>query len=264
MFQNKVIWVTGASSGIGKELALQFAKGKSWLILSARSIEALEQTKKDCLQFTDKIEILPLDLSDTASLKNISEKALALFGTIDILINNGGISQRSDAINTPLEIDRKIMEVNYFGNIALTKHVLPVMQKNNGGKIVVISSMSGKFGWKQRTAYAASKFALQGFYESLRSEIQKDNITVLIVSPGRIKTNISLNAITKDGTAYNKMDEGQLNGIPVETCAKKIISSIKRNKKEIIIAREERILHLIRKFIPSVYYRMAANRNPNK
>lgn len=262
MFENKIVWITGASSGIGEALAIEFAKLKSKLILSARRENELIRVQNNCKTFTSEVEILPFDLTSVDFI-SISQKAISIFGTIDILINNGGISQRSSASETPIEIDRKIMELNYFSNIALTKAVLPQMIKNNNGRIVVMSSLSGKYGWKQRSAYSASKFALHGFYESLQAELSNTNIHVMIVCPGRVKTNISFNALKADGTKHNKMDVAQEKGIPADVCAGKIIAGLKSNKKELMIAGKEKLLLMIRRVIPSLYYNIAAKRDPN-
>ncbi len=264
MLTDKVIWITGASSGIGKALAIECSREQARVILSGRNINELEKVKDFCLQFTPSVKTLPFDLIDIEKFEDIKNKAFSFFGIVDILINNGGISQRSIASETSLDIDRKIMEVNYFGNIALTKALLPQMIILRSGHLVVISSLSGKFGWQQRSAYSASKFALQGFYESLRAEIKKYNIQVTIVYPGRIKTNISLHAITKDGSEYNKMDSGQEKGISAEECAKKIIGAIYSNRKEIIIARKERLVYFFRKFMPALYYSISTDIDPNK
>src|ERR1041385_5133588 len=169
-FTDKVIWITGASSGIGEALAGAFANEGSKLILSARRAEELERVKKKLNLRDDRCLILPLDLADTSEINSLTKKVLEKFSRIDILVNNGGISQRALAKDSPLEIDRKIMEVNFFGQVAITKSVLPYMLKQRSGQIVVVSSISGKFGFWLRTAYASSKHALHGFFESLRLE----------------------------------------------------------------------------------------------
>lgn len=176
-------------------------------------------------------------------------------GRIDVLINNAGRSQRSLAKETPPEIDRNIMELNFFSVVELTKLVLPQMLKNGSGHIVVISSIAGKLGFSMRTAYSASKHALQGYFESLRTELANDNIKVTIVSPGRIKTNISVNAVTKDGSPYNIMDEGQANGMNAALCAAKIVKAIKE-RKELLVGKTEILMVHIRRFLPSLYYKL--------
>lgn len=252
-FKNSVVWITGASSGIGEALAYQFIKEGSKVVLSARRQEELERVKKNCNTTPEKILILPFDLTDTKMAEKMTSTILAHFGKIDILINNGGISQRSFAKDTPLEIDRKIMEVNYFGSIAVTKSVLPHMIEQNSGKIIVISSISGKFGFYLRSAYAASKHALHGFFESLRLEVFKNNISVLLVCPGKIKTNISINAINEHGDKHNKMDSSQEKGLSADTCAIAIINAIKQNKEEVLIGGKEIKAVWIKRMLPKLF-----------
>lgn len=254
--KGKVVWITGASSGIGEALAYALAREGAFLVLSARNTETLEMVKNKCLTTTSKCWVQPIDLSNISNLNNIVTTVIEQTGGIDLLINNAGRSQRSFARETPLEIDRSIMELNFFSVVALTKLVLPYMLKNRSGHIVVISSISGKFGFPMRTAYTASKHAVQGFFESLRAELYNDNIKVTIVSPGRIKTNISVNAITQNGLPYNKMDDGQANGMTTEVCANKIIKAIKKEKKELLVGKKEIIMVYIRYFIPALFHKI--------
>lgn len=254
--KEKVVWITGASSGIGEELAYALAREGSFLILSARNKEKLEQVKAKCLENTAKCWVHPVDLSGDQQLDTVVKTVLAQAGHIDVLINNAGRSQRSLAKETPLEIDRNIMELNFFSVVALTKFVLPQMLKKGSGQIVVISSISGKLGFPMRTAYAASKHAIQGYFESLRAELNNDNIKITIVSPGRIKTNISVNALTKDGSAYDKIDEGQANGMTAALCAAKIVKAIKRERKELLVGKMEILMVHIRRFLPALYYKL--------
>ncbi len=252
-FNGKVVWITGASSGIGEALALQLSELGAKIVLSARNLEALENVSKRCKNETF---IVPLDLSESEALNFKVNDVISHFGKIDILINNGGISQRGTASETPIEVDRKIMEVNYFGNIALTKAVLPYFHKQQEGKIVIISSLSGKFGFFLRSAYAASKFALVGFYESLRLEEEKNNISVHLVFPGLIKTNISQNAINSEGNAHGKLDEKQNKGISPELCAEKLIKGIKNNKNDIYIGGKEMLALKIQRFFPNWFHKI--------
>jgi dehydrogenase/reductase SDR family protein 7B len=261
--QNKVIWITGASSGIGKELAIQLSANNNQLILSARNKEALSELKSECEVKGVQAFILPLDLADSAHFDLIAKEAAAAFGKIDVLINNGGISQRSFAAETPLSVDRTIMEVNFFGTVALTKAVIPYMLAQKSGQLAVISSLSGKFGWPERSAYAASKHALQGFFETLGIELKSANIGVTIISPGRVNTPISMSALTKDGTAHGKYDKGQQNGVPVVKCASKIINALEKGKRELIIAKEERIVYWLHSLSKKLFYSLASKVNPN-
>lgn len=178
------------------------------------------------------------------------------YTSIDYLLLNGGVSQRSLVYETPIEIDRKLMEINYFGNIALTKAVLPQMIRQQKGHIIVVSSIVGKFGFPFRSAYAASKHALHGFFETLRVEQKKDNIHVTIVVPGRVKTNISINALNKEGKQYGEMDPGQDKGISAQSCSKKIIKAIKKDKKEVLIGGKELVMVKIRTYFPCLFYRI--------
>lgn len=236
-FNNKIVWITGASSGIGEALALAFAAQGAKLVLSARRREELERVAKSCGE--ENCMILPMDLSDTSNVNQLTEQVIHKFGRIDILVNNGGISQRALAKDSPIDIDRKIMEVNYFGQIALTKSVLPHMLKQKSGHIIVISSISGKFGFYLRTAYSASKHALHGFFDSLRLENEADGIKVTIAVPGKIQSNISLHALKGDGTAHSVMDRSQEEGMPAAECARAILDAVTLGKEEVLVGGKE-------------------------
>ena len=234
-FSNKIIWVTGASSGIGKALAIELSQQNCKLILSSRNKEALELVRKDC-QNIENIKIITLDLEDYTSLSLKVEEAITAFGKIDILINNGGISQRSLAENTHINVDKRLMDVNYFGTVALSKAILPHFIKNNKGHFAVTTSIVGKIGTPLRSTYAASKHALHGFFDSLRAENHHHNIAVTLMCPGFINTNVSKNALTGNGTPQGKMDLATGNGMSPEKCAKRMLSAIKKQKGEVYIA----------------------------
>jgi len=251
---NKTIWITGASSGIGEALAMQLSAEGAQLILSARRQSELERVKGNCSN-PDKIKILTLDLAEADSLATKTNEAIALFGQIDILINNGGISQRSLVKDTKLEVDRNLMEVNYFGNIALAKNLLPHMLKKGSGHFVVVTSLTGIFGTPYRSGYAATKHALHGFYDSLRAELEDDGIKVTIAAPGFVKTNVSVNALVGDGSKANIMDDAQAKGISAEDCAAAIVRAIKKEKREIYIGKESYGAY-VKRFLPSLFARM--------
>lgn len=261
-FENKTVWITGASSGIGEAVALEISKEKANLILSGRNKNALEWVAGMCKSNGCKVQLVPFDLADEDSVNKAAENVLASNERIDCLYHFGGISQRSFASETPLFVDRKIFEVNYFGTIALTKAVLPLMISQGGGQIAVTSSIVGKFGFPYRSSYSASKQALHGFFESLRAESVKHNIKVSVIIPGRIKTNISINAVNKDGTAHAQMDKGQDSGKPADVTARIIIRKLKRQKKEILVGGKELIMVHIRRFLPSLFYFMASRVKP--
>lgn len=262
-FKNKVAWITGASSGIGEALAYSYAKKGAYLILSGRNKQALEHVQKNCLLFTDKCEVLSFDMLDVSSFKNIAAQANSLFGRIDYLCNNAGISQRSLIVDTPLEIDRKVMELDYFSQVALTKEVIPYFQKQQSGHIIVISSVAGKYGFHYRSAYSAAKHALVGFFETLRLELKDIPIYVTLVYPGRIHTNISINAIKADGTQHGVMDEAQEKGIAADLCAEKILKGVRKKKVELLIGREELILVYMKRWFPALYYKFVLKVKPN-
>lgn len=231
--RNKVVWLTGASSGIGEELAYLLAKKGAKLIISARRKEELERVKSQCNSET--VEILTIDLEDSFALVQKAKEATTFYGDIDILINNGGISQRDTILNTTLEVDRRLMEVNYFGSIALSKHLLPRMVERKNGHHVVVTSTVGIINTPYRSGYGASKHALHGFYDALRAEHHKDNIKVTIVLPGYIKTNISFNALVGDGSKQDRMDPGQASGMAADKCARLIVKAIESGKQEAYI-----------------------------
>ena len=252
--QNKVIWLTGASSGIGEALAYELSAKGVRIILSARRKGELERVKGNCpSDAQDRVSILPLDLEDSDTLKLSAEAAIQIFGHVDILVNSGGIGQRSLVADTSLAVDRRIMEVNYFGAISLTKFLLSHFIQRKAGHFVNISSVTGKFGTPCRSGYAASKHALHGFFDALRAEHYQDNIRVTMICPGFIHTPITLSALTADGTPLNKMDEGQFKGKPADWCARKIVSAIERNKEEVYIGGREVLAVYLKRFFPALF-----------
>lgn len=257
-FANKVVWITGASSGIGKELAIQLADLGAELILSARSVEALEELKSS-LPNAEKHSVVPMDLAENKHFDEVAAEVIKTHKRIDYLFNSGGISQRAEVSETSIDVDRRIMEVNYFGNIALTKAVLPYMQKQKSGHIIVTSSIAGKFGFFLRSAYSASKHALHGYYESLLLEEEKNNIAVTIVCPGKINTPISKSALTADGTAHGEMDHNQATGMPVDVCVNQMLKATVKKKKEVLIGGKEILAAKIKRFSPALFWKVIRN-----
>lgn len=255
-FSNKVIWITGASSGIGKAMAIEFSKLNTKLILSSRNENELEKVKNECAS-SSEIKIIPLDLENYTSLPLKVEDAISLFGKIDILFNNGGISQRSKAIDTAIEVDRKIMDINYFGTVALSKALLPHFIAQKSGHFVVITSVVGKVATPVRSSYSASKHALHGFFDSLRAETYQYNIKVTLICPGYVKTNISINALTGNGEAQNKMDTATNNGLTPEHFSKLALKAVFNEKNEVYIAgfKEKSAIYL-KRFFPKLLAKM--------
>ncbi|HPT22708.1 MAG TPA: SDR family oxidoreductase [Bacteroidales bacterium] len=257
MFTGKIVWITGASSGIGEALVHAFAERGATVIASSRNIDRLELVKKSCGDKSDMIHCVPVDLSDTSGIENTVKEQIDRFGKIDYLLNIGGISQRSRIDETPLWLDRKIFEINYFGTIALTKAVLPYMIKQRSGHILATSSISGRFGFPLRSAYSASKQALHGFFETLYLENKKFNIRSSVIIPGRVRTSISIHALDAEGKEHGKLDDGQANGISSDKAARIIIRGIKRDKREILVGKGELLMLYIRRYLPSLFFRIA-------
>ncbi len=255
-FKDKIVWVTGASSGIGRAIVKQLALQDAKIVVSSRKIEDLQLLKESLGSKAGNCYPFTFDLKNTGDIQETVSVVVNKLKKIDYLINVGGKSQRSLIKETPLEIDREIMEINYFGTIALTKAVLPYMLKQGYGHISATSSIVGKFGFPLRSAYAASKHALHGFFETLRAENLDKGIDVSIIIPGRVKTNISLNALTKDGSVHGKLDKGQAEGISSERAAQKILKGIKNSKREILVGGKELLMVHIKRFLPAISSQM--------
>lgn len=254
-FTNKVVWVTGASSGIGAELCIQLAKAGAKVVLSSRKMNALEEVRSSLVD-PDRHLSVPLDLENSENFGALAADVASRFGRIDMLFNNGGLSQRSTVLETELDVDRRIMEINYFGNIAITKAVLPYMVKQQAGHIVVISSIAGKFGFFLRSAYSASKHALHGFYESLMLEQEENNVRVTIACPGKINTNISLNALTGDGGAHGVMDHNQATGMSAEECVRILLKAAEKGEREVLIGNKEIKAVTLKRFLPALFWKI--------
>lgn len=250
--KDKVVWLTGATSGIGEGLVAPLLAEGVKLVISARREDELKRVAEE--NVTGEILILPLDLSDQSNFEEKKNEVIKKFGRIDILINNGGISQRSLVKDTSVDVDRKIMEVNYIGTVALTKVVLPDFLKQGVGKFVVTTSTVGKIGTPYRSGYSASKHALHGFFDSLRAELHDNGISVLLVCPGFIQTSISLNALIGDGGKSGVMDKATAGGLTPDQCARQIIAGIKNNQQEIVIGGlKEKFGIFCKRLFPSLF-----------
>jgi dehydrogenase/reductase SDR family protein 7B len=259
-WNGSVVWITGASSGIGEEIAIQAARKGAKVILSARNKEKLSEVLNK-LPSKEQHLVLPLDL-EHCEVQTLVQQVLATYGRIDLLVNNGGVSQRSLVIDTDIEIDRKIMEINYFGTIALTKAVLPIMIHQKSGHIVAMSSIAGKFGFFLRSSYSASKHALFGFFESLMLEVEHYNISVTIASPGKINTSISMHALDGKGNAHGVMDHNQSTGMPVNQCVEQLFKAIDRKQKEVLIGNKEINAVHLKRFLPRLFWKVIRKQSP--
>lgn len=255
--EGKVAWITGASSGIGEALVKAFVSEGATVIASSNDPDGLLRVKTDCGESSSHIICVPFDLSDTSNIGELVTGIIKEYGSIDYLLNIGGISQRARIEDTPLWLDRKIFEINYFGTIALTKAVLPYMIKQKSGHILATSSISGRFGFPLRSAYSASKQALHGFFETLYLENKSNNIKVSVIIPGRVKTSISFHALDGQGREHGKMDEGQAAGLSPEQAARIIMRGIRKDKREILVGKGEMMMLHIRRYLPWLFFRIA-------
>lgn len=261
-FKGKTFWITGAASGMGKATAIEIAKYNSRLIISDRDSDGLTDTANEIEKNGGTCRIETLDMSDEKGIFATAEKIIADGEKISGVYHFAGISQRSFAVETPIENDRRIMEINFFGVVALTKAVLPHMIENGEGQFAAASSLVGKFGFPYRSAYSASKHALHGFFESILAENFDKNIRTSMLIGGRIQTNISKFAINKDGKEHGKMDAGQANGITVEKAAKQIVKGLKKDKREIPVGGKELIILKIKRFFPSLHAKIVRKIKP--
>jgi short-subunit dehydrogenase len=232
---NRAVWITGASSGIGEALAQRIAREGALLALSGRRTNELERVKAELPPGTRAI-IVPGDVTDLASIPKWIAQIESQLGPIDVLVNNAGISQRSLARDTAMETYRRIMEVDFFALVALTQAVVPAMIKRGSGQIVATSSVVGKYGTPLRTGYAAAKHALHGYYDSLRAEVAKDGVIVTVLVVGAVHTDVSINAVTGDGSKFGVMDDLQANGIEPERAADLLVAGIIADEPEVLVA----------------------------
>ena len=234
---NKTIWITGASSGVGEGMATVFHREGADIIISGRREAELERVKASCTG-PGSITVLPFDVTDAQQQRTAVRSVFDGFERLDILVNNAGIGQRSLANETTLDVDRRIMEVDFFGPIALTKLVLPRMIEQQSGHFIVTSSVAGKHAVPFHTAYCAAKHALHGYYDTLRIEHLKDNIDVTLLVIAGIKSNVFEHALTGDGSEYGDSDWGGDSGMTAEACAERVVEAILNREFEVVIGIE--------------------------
>jgi dehydrogenase/reductase SDR family member 7B len=253
-FEGKIVWITGASSGIGEALALTLHRAGARLVLSSRRQAELERVQRAC-GGDRAARAVALDLTDAASLPRKAEEAQAAFGPVDVFINSGGISQRSLVKDTGVDVHRRLMEVNFFGPVALAVALLPSMLERRSGQLVMVSSLAGKFGTPMRSGYAAAKHALHGFFDSLRAEVRGTGVSVTLVCPGYIRTEITLRSLTGDGSEYGKVDAALAHGMPAAECARIVARGIARNEEEILVGGKETYAVLAHRLFPRLFAR---------
>lgn len=250
-YKDKIVWITGASSGIGEHLAYALAEQGAKLILSSRNEKELQRVKNNCHTESD-ILILPLDVADFESIPSAVERAMQHFEKIDILICNAGISQRALVQDTKLEVDQKIMNINYMGTVAMIKAVLPVFLQQGYGHVVAVSSVMGKVGVPFRSAYAASKHALHGFFDAFRAEVARNNIQTTILIPGYVRTNVTINALRGDGSKNSVMAPETASGLDPSVFAQRALKAIYYKREEVLIGNKEIFTVYVKRFFPGI------------
>jgi dehydrogenase/reductase SDR family protein 7B len=253
-FANQVVWITGASSGIGEALALAFAREGARLVLSSRRPAELERVRRACVRPQDHM-VLPLDLMQGATFSAAVAEVLARCGHVDVLVNNGGVSQRALATDADESVERQLMEVDYFAPVALTKAVLPAMRARRSGHIVVVSSVMGYIGTPGRSTYAAAKHALHGYFDSLRAEIWREKIKITLACPGYVRTAVSDNALGPRGERHGRTDGTHMDGISPERCAAAIVRGVARGREEVYVGGKEVAAIYLKRFVPWLFSR---------
>lgn len=251
--KGKVIWITGASSGMGEALALEANSLGANVIISARNVEKLNALSAKFVDNSNHL-ILPFDVSKIENTDTLMNAVIEKFGRIDILINNAGIAQKSFAIETTQQVEQQIMDTNFFGIVTLSKAVAMQMIKQGGGQIAVTTSLLGKFGLPMYAAYCASKHALYGYFDAWRGELQSKNVSINIVCPGNINTNVSYNSLLGNGELMQQNSPAQAKGMDAKVAAKKILKAISNNQRHSYIGRFDILAVPFRNFAPGIFY----------
>jgi len=257
-FKNKTAWITGASSGIGKAIAYELGFKKSKVVLAARRIEKLKDIEAELKTVGIEVFSCPTDVSKEADCKNLIEKTIERFGTIDVLINNAGISMRAMFEDTELDVLRRVMDVNFWGTVMCTKYAMPYLTKAKG-TVIGVSSVAGYRGLPGRTGYSASKFAMHGFLESLRTEHYNTGVNVLLICPGFTASEIRETALIADGSQQGKSPKEETKMMTAEEVAKEVIKSIENNTRDKVLTRQGKMTVMVNKLLPSFMDKMVFN-----
>ena len=260
-FANRVVWITGASSGIGASLARAFSAEGAAVILSARRAQRLEELRAQ-LSRPDDALVLPLDVSDSDAIDQAAAAAESWRGRVDILINNAGISQRSLVEETEMDTIRWVMEINYFGAVHLTRRVLPGMLSRSDGHIVNISSVAGYVSTPMRSIYASSKHALRAYSDALRAEVSGRGVAVSVICPGYIRTDISKSAVTGDGSPKGEHDKVLLSGLDPDVAAGKMLDGLHRKRNEFYVGGREIYAIYLQRYMPGLLARFVPQAAP--
>lgn len=262
MFRDRVVWITGASSGIGEALALAFAPEGAKLVLSARREGELERVRSACAAqgaAEEDVLVLPLDVTDWDAMPAAHERVLQSFGRVDLLINNAGVSQRSFCVDTDMSVYRRLFDVDVLGQIALTKTVLPRMYERRSGHVAIMASVAGKIGVGQRTGYCAAKHAVMGFFDALRAEAVHHGVRVTTITPGFIRTDVSVNALDAHGQPFGRTDADIENGMEVGKCARAILAGLRKGSPEIAVGEGPEMKALwLKRLVPKLVFSKVA------
>lgn len=266
--QDAVVVITGASSGLGKECARVFHAAGARLVLCGRDAARLQQVVQELAASSTGLQrqtytpsTVIFDLADTDAVDRAAEEILKCYGQVDVLINNAGISYRGNILGTHISVHREVMETNYFGPIALTQALLPSMVRRRSGHIVVISSVQGKIAIPHRSAYAASKHATQAFFDCLRAEIEHYGIPVTVISPGYIRSNLSVNAITEDGSKHGVLDKTTSMGRDPRDVAQAVLKAVRQRSKDVVLAGLVPNLAIyLRTLWPALFFKIMSSR----
>ena len=254
--ENKVVWITGASSGLGKALARECALQGAQVVLTSRRYDELEAVRVGLFKPERHVSIAA-DITDEAQVRHAHEQVLACKGRIDWLINNAGLSQRALIQDTTMQTERAIMEVDYFSQVFITKTVLPSMLKQQSGRVVFVSSVAGLLGTQYRASYSAAKAAIHIWANSLRAEVAQAGIAVSVVFPGFVNTDVSLNALNGEGKPQGYHDAATENGLAADVFAERVVASLMANEEYIVVGgKKEHLGVLVSRLSPSLMYKM--------
>jgi short-subunit dehydrogenase len=249
-YTGKTVWITGASAGIGAALAHAFAARGARLVLSARRAERLQALARDC--GARDVQVLPLDLADFGALPGCVEQVLARFGAVDVMVHNAGVGQRSLVVETDFAVQKQLLDVNYLGPVALTQALLPSMLARGHGQLVVISSVLGLMSAPRRAGYCAAKHALHGYFNALRAELARSGVSVLLVCPGRVRSEFSESALEGDGRAHGVLDDTSAAGLSPEYTAQRTLAALAHGAQEVYVAKWESLAVYLNRFAPSL------------
>ena len=253
--KNKIVIITGASGGIGEALAKKFSSEGSIVVIAARQIEKLETLKMELEAAGGKVLAVVCDVSKESDCKNLIDQTIKAFGKIDVLINNAGISMRALFNDLDLDVIKKVMDINFWGAVFATKFALPHLLKSKGS-VVGVSSIAGKKGLPGRTGYSASKFALEGFLETLRTENIKNDLHVLVACPGFTASNIRKSSLSKDGSSQGESPRTENRMMSPEVVANHIYLATIKRKRDLVLTLNGKLTVWLNKFFPAMMDRI--------